>query len=162
MRALHLPTSGEPWPRGMPDLVLGEARALQSAARAGGPRPLLRGRHLGLMCRDADLAAAALFREAACELGARVSQVVPIHLDVDPAEAVGDTARLLGRLYDAVECQGLAAPVVSDLRARAGIPVFAGVATDEHPSALLVARLDGAGADRRRYVLQAVLIVSLS
>jgi ornithine carbamoyltransferase len=152
----------DPLPWGTPEAVLGQARALQSAARFGTPRSLLRGKHLGLLCRDADSPAARLFRDAAAELGARVSQVAPTLLEADTVPTIGEVARVLGRLYDALECQGLPAPLVEGLRAHAGIPVFAGIATADHPSLALAAGLDGPDIERRRLVLQAALIVSLS
>ena len=162
VHAIYSSSTLDPSPWGTPEVVLGQARALQSAVRTGAPRALLRGKHVGLLCRDADSPAARLFRDAAVELGARVSQVAPTLLEADAAPTIGEVARVLGRLYDALECQGLPASLVEDLRARAGIPVFAGIATADHPSAVLAAGLDGPDLERRRLVLQATLIVALS
>jgi ornithine carbamoyltransferase len=150
------------WSHGLPGAVLDQARALQEAASRGATRALLRGKHLCLFCHDADQPAALLFRDAAHELGARVSSVAPSGLESDGVQPVAETARVLGRLYDAVECQGLTERLIEDLRAQAAIPVFAGIATPAHPSARLVARLEGPEHERRRFILQAMLIVSLS
>ena len=94
--------------------VLGNARALQLAAQAGDLRTLLRGRKFGLLCEvdtDSDRASdAALFRRAAVELGAHVAHIRPSLTDLSTPQEVQNTARMLGRLYDAVECQGMAQP----------------------------------------------------
>jgi ornithine carbamoyltransferase len=69
------------------------------------------------------------------------------------------TARMLGRLYDAVECVGLAPDLVAQLRHEAGVPVFAGISSAAHPTAALGARLgDGVTpAEARHLMLLAVL-----
>lgn len=154
------PLSFEPWSGRAAELVLAQARALQTApGRRGGP--LLRGKQLGLLCDDAADPSALLFRRAADGLGAHVSLVRPLH-EADASASFDDTARLLGRLYDAIECQGPAAALVQLLRERIGIPVFAGSASPEHPSARLAEQLEGSPDERRERVLQALLIVALS
>ena len=162
MQTIHPSKPADAWPWSAPDLVLVQARALQAAARAGAASPLLRGKHLGLLCRDAATPPAVLFRDAARELGARVSLVEPSLIDAEALPTLGEIGRVLGRLYDAVECQDLAEALVESLRAPAGVPVFSGIALAGHPSAALAARLEGDPDERRRRVLQAVLIVSLS
>ncbi len=162
MHALHPSSTVDAWLGVLPERVLETARGLRPRLADMAGRPL-RGKHLGLLCHDPDAPAALLFRAAAHELGARISQVAP--LDTDAARTVGATAHLLERLYDAVECQGLSALVVASLRAQAGIPVYAGLATPEHPSAGLVADLDlpdVSASEGRRLVLQAMLLVTLS
>jgi ornithine carbamoyltransferase len=149
----------DPWLGASPERVLGTARGLQARRGEAGHQPL-RGKHFGLLCSDPGAPAGLLFRVAAHGLGARVSQVAP--LDADAVRALGATAYLLGRLYDAIECQGLSALVVANLRAQAGIPVYGGVATPEHPSARLADALEGNAGERRLLVLQAMLLVSLS
>ena len=148
--------------------VLDNARALQLAAEAGELRALLRGRKLGLLC-EADCEAdcdgdAALFRRAAVELGAHVAHIRPSLTELSTAQEVQHTARMLGRLYDAVECQGMATALVRQLRRDAGVPVYDGIASREHPSAELAESLGAGGspADRRRFVLQAALLQTIA
>jgi ornithine carbamoyltransferase len=161
MQALPSSSVDEPWDRDTPEHVLAQAELLLAAARGGTAGALLRGRHLALLCSDAGQPAARLFHVAVEALGARVSDIAPLHPDAAGRHA--DTARLLGRLYDAIECQGLESTVVAELRSHAGVPVFAGLATDAHPSAWLAARLDAPDPERRRVaLLQAVLVRALS
>jgi ornithine carbamoyltransferase len=144
--------------------LLASASALQHDALAGTLQPLLRGKQLGLLCEDGNHADADLFRRAAKELGARVAHVRPsLSVQSTPLE-IEHTARMLGRLYDAVECQGLGLSLVEDMALAAGVPVYDGIATPEHPTAVLAARLVGEGspADKRRFVLQAALLSSLA
>lgn len=154
----------EPLPAGSADAVLTLARRLQLAALAGRSEPLLRGKNLGLLSEHEDSQDARLFHRAATELGAQVAQLRARLSAQTPATDLQHTARLLGRLYDAVECQGLPAALVSQVGAAAGVPVYDGVATAAHPTAPLSERLGGGGspADHRRFVLQAVLLGALA
>ena len=163
-------------------VVLEHARALQLAAEAGGLRTLLRGRKLGLLCEvdtdartnadttaDTDIGTdiegdAALFRRAALELGAHVARIRPSLNGLSTPREVQHTASMLGRLYDAVECQGMAAALVHQMGVDAGVPVYDGVASNRHPTARLVDLLDGDAStlDKRRFVLQAVLLSTIA
>ena len=147
-----------------PDLnaVLVNARALQRAAQAGKTQPLLRGKNLALLC-EADSGDAELFRHAAAELGAHVAHIRPSLSELSTVQDVQNTARMLGRLYDAVECQGLAPALVDQVANDAGVPIYSGIASPDHPTAKLAELLGEATlpADNRRYVLQAVLLISI-
>lgn len=145
-----------------------EAALLRQAGALARPgaavMPLLAGKQLALLSPDCDDQEAVAFIDAAKALGARVS-FVKAGLDDDSSDAqVETTARFLSQLYDAVECQHLPALLVSRLARSAAIPVFAGLAMPDHPSAALVSRLDGDASpqDKRRSVLQAALLVSLA
>ena len=148
--------------------VLDNARTLQLAAQVGDARALLRGRKFALMCEmdndsdnDNDSASdAALFRRAAVELGAHVAHIRPSLTELSTPQEVLRTARMLGRLYDAVECQGMAADLVHRLGADAGVPVYDAIASQGHPTAKLDSMLggDSPALDKRRFVLQAVLL----
>lgn len=142
--------------------LLDSARRLRRAALDGLAHRPLHGRNLGLLARDKETAEARVFTIAAQELGARVVWL-PTSPWADDVVA-RDTARLMGRLYDAVECQGLAASEVAWLRQHAGVPIFDGLAGPDHPSAALTEALDGGSADplNRRCVLQAVLLGALA
>ena len=117
------------------------ARALQRAAQAGTTQPLLRGKNLGLLCEVDDDADAALFRRAAVELGAHVAHIRPRLSELSTPEEVQHTARMLGRLYDAVECQGMAPALVQQVGNDAGVPVYDGIASQDHPTAQLAESL---------------------
>ncbi len=144
--------------------LLATALRLREAAQAGTSQKLLRGKNLGLLCKDTSCPGALLFQSAASELGAHVAQV-DLNLGEHCALAeVDKTARMLGRLYDAVECQDMDAELVQHIAHGADIAVYDGLATPRHPSAALVARMGGAdmAGDNRRYVLQAVLLDTIS
>jgi ornithine carbamoyltransferase len=134
------------------------ASKLREAALSGRGQKLLRGKNLGLLCDDDTQPDALLFQRAAAELGAYVAHVAARACNADTPDALDTTARLFGRLYDAIECQGMDAERVRRLARGSDIAVFDGVATPRHPTAALAARMAGADADNRRFVLQAVLL----
>jgi ornithine carbamoyltransferase len=140
--------------------LLSQARSLQRAAAAGRVQPLLRGKNLGLLCADDTQPQALLFRQAASELGAHVAHIGMSLDEASGAQEVAHTARVLGRLYDAVECQGMASALVQQMADVAGIAVYDGLASDEQRITRLAAQLDGgdAAGDNRRFVLQALLL----
>jgi len=143
--------------------VLDQARALQGAARDGTTRPMLRGKNFGLLCESEDQPEAMLFRRAALGLGAHVAYIRPSLSEGSAPSEVQHTARLLGRLYDAVECQGTSQALAPRIGAEAGVPVYGGVASATHPTARLAAVLgdDDAGGDNRCFVIQAVLLTTV-
>lgn len=143
--------------------VLRAAKALHLAERTQAPVPahrLLRGKKLGLLCDSPHDPAAQLFREAAAALGAHVADVRPSLTTASAAQEIHHTARMLGRLYDALECQGMAPALIDAVARDAGVPVFDGIACPDHPTAALAAQVDPAlpPEQARRYVLQAILL----
>ena len=144
--------------------VLRHARSLQRAAEAGDIHLLLRGKNLALMCEADDQKDAELFRSAAVQLGAHVSHIRPSLSSLTTPEAVQNTARMLGRLYDAMECQGMTPALVRQVGRDAGMPVYDGIASRDHPIARLARRLATSSslADRRRFVVQAVLLHTMA
>lgn len=140
------------------------ARRLRQLAQAGALPPLLRGRNIGLLRGSHDGEAPALLVQAARELGA---QVATLRWHLSAASAPGEvqhTGRMLGRLYDALVCQGMSPAQVREVGLAAGIPVFDDIAADNHPSARLADALGGEAppAGNRFFVLQALLVDGLS
>jgi len=154
-----------PSPAGAVDALLASARLLQRAEPGSDTERLLRGKNLGLVCDSESGFDAILFRDAAAALGATVSYLRPEL--APPGETAGSAplraARLLGRLYDGIECQGLAPALVRQLANEAGVPVFDGLATAAHPSARLALELagDDPAERKRRLIVQAVLLFEL-
>ena len=153
----------QPTPLKATDLLC-RARMLRQAALEGTPPPLLRGKNLGVLRETQDSEALALFHRAAGELGAHVATMRSSLSASSAPQEVQHTARMLGRLYDAVECQGMAPALVQQIARHAGIPVYDGAAMESHPTARLAELLgDGASpADNRRFVLQAFLLESVA
>lgn len=143
-----------------------EVPAWQSASTAqpaAGQRPL-QGKKLGLVCSAADEPDARLFTRAATALGAQVATLRPSLSSLSTAAEIQRTARVLGRLYDALDCIGLPHELVLRIGAEAGVPVFDGLASAAHPAHRLARRLAAEpGSDEWRcIVIQAVLLGVLS
>jgi ornithine carbamoyltransferase len=124
--------------------LLAAARNLQ---RTDGV-PLL-GKNIALMCGPATSDAVQAFLEAATRLGARVARI-------DPAQPDAGRARLIEHLYDAVDCEALPPGFAQALQERLAVPVFDGLARDDHPMfALVDETLD------RHVLVQAALVSTL-
>lgn len=136
------------------------ATAFKHAAREGRAARPLQGKNLGLICEAEDSPDATLFEDAAKALGAHVVRIRPSVAGLGNIAALPQTARLLGRLYDAIECHGLTPEVVEQIRRHAGVPVYDALSRTS-PSQRAVASLvdgDGDSVDNRAYVLQALLV----
>ena len=159
--------------------ILDTARELLRASRQGQSNAALKGKQLGLMCAndtngttgmigeqfkgDPENGDAAFFRLAATRLGAHVARIRPRLNAGSSASELRRLALMLGRLYDAVECQGMSVDLVQKIRAQAGVPVYFRLAGEAHPTAALTNQLDGSASlrDKRLFVLQAALLRSL-
>jgi len=143
-------------------MLLKHARSLgQSGEAATARRFALRGKNIGLICGGEPGAAAELFTRAATALGARVA-----HLDAEVVMGTGgegrETVRVLGKLYDAIECQSLLADAVARIGRETGVPVYDGLATATHPTAALSALIEGSTpTDARERIVQAVLLTTI-
>jgi ornithine carbamoyltransferase len=145
------------------DLLLTCARTLQRSGDAG-QKQSLRGKNLGLLCESDDSEEALRFRRAATDLGARVAHIRPeLSLSSSDSDIV-KTGRMLGRLYDGIECIGVDAAIVKRLGAAANVPVYDGIASRNHPTAKLAGQLGPAHAfdESHRFMVQAVLLSTLN
>jgi ornithine carbamoyltransferase len=161
---LHPPSQSVDQPSsGDVEVLLANARLLQRASEPGPKQQLLKGKHLGLLTDAPEAHAATLFVRAATELGALVSHIRPSLSDLATQSVCRDTSQMLGRLYDGIECQGLPAQLAQQIGREAGIPVYGGIATEDHPTASLASLLAGDEADecKRQLLLQAVMLATL-
>ena len=145
------------------DLLL-KAESLAAASLTGKLGTPLRGKNIGILCEDAGSAAAMLFKSAASELGAHVV-CIPITLtDRSALTVIRDTAVLLSRLYDAVECLDMSPLLVELMQESADVPLFFGLSSDVHWTAGLATRMprrSGLRSTARRHMLQAALVQAL-
>lgn len=113
------------------------ATAGQLRQSSGSP---LRGRNLALLHARAEGAPRnSPLQCAAEELGARVALVNFVHPagPADPAHDVVALARMLGRMYDGIDCDDLDASVKQLIEVHAGVPVFPGLGLDTHPARVI-------------------------
>jgi len=143
--------------------LLQRARALQLGTAQH--EQLLLGKRLGLMTAHPDSEDAQLFEQAARGLGAHVALIAPPTAQSEGnAQQLADIGRLLGRLYDTVECQGVSPDTVRRLARAGDLPMHSGLAGQEHWVFQVAQgwRVPAALADRRRWLIQAVLLATLS
>jgi len=76
--------------------------------------------------------------EVAChDQGANVTYLDPVGSQIGHKESFKDTARVLGRMYDAIEYRGASQEGVEQLAKYAGVPVYNGLTDEYHPTQML-------------------------
>ena len=139
------------------------ARELLSTSHTGVAGRVLRGKNLAVLCDTVDADGAELFQRAASDLGAQVAHLRPSLSRFSTPQEVQHTARVLGRLYDAMDCVGMPADLVHQIGVAAGVPVFEAISSSRHPTARLADQLNGEAIDDKRCALmQAVLLGALA
>jgi ornithine carbamoyltransferase len=113
------------------------AADLKSAKYAGTEVPRLRGKDIALIFEKDSTRTRVGFEVAAFDQGARVTYLGPTGNHMGHKESVKDTARVLGRIYDAIEYRGFEQSIVEDLAKYAGVPVYNGLTNAFHPTQVL-------------------------
>ncbi len=114
--------------------LLAGAKAFAAVGEAG---HAFRYRHVAVLCELPSSESADAVVAAASALGATVVRLRPSTLRLATGQALRDTARMLGRLYNVIECDGLGTPIVAELSRCAGVPVLGEVALAAHPVRML-------------------------
>ena len=117
--------------------LLDLARDLKRAKYAGNEEQRLRGKNIALIFAKASTRTRCAFEVAAYDQGANVTYLDPTGSHLGKKESVKDTARVLGRMYDAIEYRGDAQEIVEELAQYAGVPVYNGLTDKYHPTQLL-------------------------
>lgn len=110
---------------------------LKTAKYAGTEVPQLRGKDIALIFEKDSTRTRVGFEVAAYDQGARVTYLGPTGTHIGHKESVKDTARVLGRIYDAIEYRGFGQSIVEELAAYAGVPVYNGLTNEFHPTQIL-------------------------
>ena len=114
------------------------AAQLKQAKYSGTEQPMLKGKNIALIFEKASTRTRCAFEVAAHDQGADVTYLGPSGSHIGHKESMKDTARVLGRMYDAIEYRGFHQSVVEELAEYAGVPVFNGL-TDEFPPPQMLA-----------------------
>ncbi|MGW1068560.1 ornithine carbamoyltransferase [Streptomyces aureus] len=113
------------------------AAGLKAAKRAGAEPRHLRGRNIALIFEKTSTRTRCAFEVAAADQGASTTYLDPAGSQIGHKESVKDTARVLGRMFDAIEYRGDSQAAVEELAAHAGVPVYNGLTDDWHPTQML-------------------------
>ncbi|WP_372966253.1 ornithine carbamoyltransferase [Marinobacter sp.] len=113
------------------------SKDLKAAKYAGTEIPQLTGKELALIFEKNSTRTRVGFEVAAYDQGARVTYLGPTGTHIGHKESVKDTARVLGRIYDAIEYRGFGQKVVEELAEYAGVPVYNGLTDEFHPTQIL-------------------------
>jgi ornithine carbamoyltransferase len=119
------------------DYLLRLAKELKAAKRDGSERPQLSGKNIVLIFEKDSTRTRSGFEVAAHDQGAHVTYMGPSGSHIGQSETVKDTARVLGRMFDAIEFRGFAQSDVDTLGHFAGVPVYNGLTEDSHPTQIL-------------------------
>ncbi len=110
------------------------SRELKAAKQSGHEEPRLRGKNIALIFEKASTRTRCAFEVAAFDQGAHASYLGPSGSQIGHKESMKDTARVLGRMYDAIEYRGYAQELIETLAEHAGVPVYNGLTDEYHPT----------------------------
>ncbi|GAA2914182.1 ornithine carbamoyltransferase [Streptomyces mexicanus] len=113
------------------------AADLKAAKKAGTETRYLRGKNIALIFEKTSTRTRCAFEVAAADQGASTTYLDPSASQIGHKESVKDTARVLGRMFDAIEFRGDSQAAVEELAAYAGVPVYNGLTDDWHPTQML-------------------------
>jgi ornithine carbamoyltransferase len=113
------------------------SEALKIAKYAGTEGRRLQGKEIALIFEKTSTRTRSAFEVASFDQGAHVTYLDPSGSQLGHKESIADTARVLGRMYDAIEYRGNAQADVETLSEHAGVPVYNGLTNEWHPTQML-------------------------
>ncbi len=119
------------------EFLLDLASELKKAKYAGTETQKLKGKNIALIFEKASTRTRCAFEVAAYDQGAHVTYLGPTGSQIGYKETMKDTARVLGRMYDAIEYRGFDQSKVEDLAKYSNVPVWNGLTTQFHPTQVL-------------------------
>ena len=117
--------------------LLDLARDLKRAKYARTEQEHLKGKEIALIFEKTSTRTRCAFEVACHDQGAHVTYLDPTGSQMGHKESARDTARVLGRMFDAIEYRGADQDTVEDLAKYAGVPVYNGLTDDYHPTQML-------------------------
>jgi ornithine carbamoyltransferase len=117
--------------------LLDLAADLKAAKREGREEQKLVGKEIALIFEKDSTRTRCAFEVAAYDQGAHVTFIGPGGSHMGHKETAKDTARVLGRMYDAIEYRGFATDTAEQLAQWAGVPVYNGLTDEWHPTQIL-------------------------
>jgi ornithine carbamoyltransferase len=110
---------------------------LKAAKLSGTEQPRLKGKNVALIFEKDSTRTRTGFEVAAYDQGAHVTYLGPTGSQIGHKESIKDTARVLGRMYDAIEFRGFSQQSAEQLAEFSGVPVYNGLTDEAHPTQAL-------------------------
>jgi ornithine carbamoyltransferase len=119
------------------NFLLDLSRDLKRAKYAGMEQQVLVGKNICLIFEKSSTRTLCAFEVASFDQGAQITYLGPSGSQIGKKESMKDTARVLGRMFDAIEYRGFGQDVVEELAKFAGVPVYNGLTEQFHPTQML-------------------------
>ena len=113
------------------------AASLKQAKYGGYEEQRLKGKNIALIFEKDSTRTRTGFEVAAYDQGAHVTYLGPSGTQIGKKESMKDTARVLGRIYDAIEYRGFGHNLAEELARHSGVPVYNGLTDEFHPTQIL-------------------------
>jgi ornithine carbamoyltransferase len=117
--------------------LLDLARDLKRAKYARTEQKHLMDKEICLIFEKTSTRTRCAFEVACHDQGANVTYLDPAGSQIGHKESFKDTARVLGRMFDAIEYRGASQKGVEELAKYAGVPVYNGLTDEYHPTQIL-------------------------
>ena len=115
--------------------MLDLAHELKAKKKKGILGEELKGKNIVLVFDKSSTRTRCSFEVAAMDEGAHVTYLTNSHMN--KKESIEDTAKVFGRMYDAIEYRGFGQEIVEELAKYAGVPVWNGLTNEYHPTQML-------------------------
>lgn len=119
------------------EYLLDLSRDLKRAKYAGNEVQKLKGKNIAILFQKTSTRTRCAFEVAAYDQGAHVTYIGADGSQMGIKESVADTARVLGRMYDAIEFRCMKQTDCDELAKYAGVPVFNGLSDLYHPTQMI-------------------------
>lgn len=119
------------------EYLLTLAAELKAAKKAGTEKQNLKGKNIAMIFEKDSTRTRCSFEVAAHDQGAHAVFLGPTGTPIGNKESIKDTARVLGRMFDAIEYRGFAQKNVELLAEYAKVPVWNGLTDEDHPTQVL-------------------------
>jgi ornithine carbamoyltransferase len=117
--------------------VLNLAHGVKKSRRSGRKAQRFQGMTLALLFEKRSTRTRCAFETAFGEEGGHPVFLSTADIHLGTKEALEDTARVLGRMFDAIEFRGFKQSTVETLAKWSGVPVYNGLTDDWHPTQVL-------------------------
>lgn len=113
------------------------AKKLKADKKNGTEKQTMKGKNIALIFEKTSTRTRCSFEVAAADQGAHTTYLGPTGSQIGVKESMKDTARVLGRMYDAIEYRGYGQKIVEELAEYSGVPVWNGLTNEFHPTQIL-------------------------